>query len=1148
MNKLLRFSLLFCLALIVKAYASPDTAWQLSDWVIKDSINEVADGSRDLCNVFCREDGSLLRVKITTRETISASQDIHLDVTDKAGLSRTTSRNATYTSANWTVYRGVAELSWPLPANWSGLSKLSVILPDENGISADEGSVNMQTRNSLDNETGNCAFVHHGNQGLTYTNVFRGDDGSEGFDEILELHQLYSLPGNFHMSGTLISAAEWYDPSFNQWLRDGISEGWVAMLTSAYAQHIMPFVQDNMNNWAVNIEQDLVSTIYGYNAQVAWIPERVWLSNGYYPYSGIVDPWLGDNWTQHGVNAVILDDWPHASAGSDRKIHWMNNGSGITLRVIPIDGDFTGNCHYNPGAAIAQISATGRYGIVVYGTDWEAAAELADFSCPDCLENYSTVVTWVHDNYPAVGSWKLDAALANSDFNGTGIDITNGTYGLIGGTNGYGGSDNSWYTHWAGTASHSDFHSTPWNYGTVWWNAYLKLMAAPANNLSETAWYVLMTNLHETGWHDYMGGPISGWQHRYSSHIKNANVYAEAAHWAAGEYTIPVNAYYADADSDGVSEIILHNDRVMAVFESVGGRAQWIFAKGPGSENFSIVGSCNTYWAETDGDYDEPNSNNHQAAFADVDPHYRNELYDMVIESVTDSSARLRLSHNEVTKWISVKLNQPYLKAEYEVGPRTCYLRHGFSPDLLDMIWSADMDRVWPPDAAYMGFRNPNTGATGACILGNGGAYHQLDFSGTLLRGDELHGYDQFAFLLYAGATSAPDGSGRISELETLKTMNLDSYGPRLDAVAVFLNATTVEVSFNESVDITTAQNTANWSLQGFSGSYSITAAVRQADWRRVRLTISPALASGDAGQIVASNILDINSNLIDPDYDMATLTVPTGVTPHTIVIDGIKDFDLTNECLYAGTDTLVLTWDNNALYVGYYPKDLSTGDLFIHMDTNQQAGVGATTGSWGRESFADPFKIEYQVAIEGGVGGVQLNNWTGSAWNYPGASGVTSYNGWSGNPYTEVRIPWASIGNPAGLALAVSVTQEDNQITDRAFPTSNPTGNSITISQMYRLYQPYASGPMPLSGARPKDILSGELGSPDDLVIYTASGLINLAWSPVTNAAAYWIYRAEAAGGPYTYLDETSGTSYIDSTAVPGLRYFYRITAKAGI
>ena len=91
----------------------------------------------------------------------------------------------------------------------------------------------------------------------------------------------------------------------------------------------------------VVLETDMVEYMYGYDPHIAWIPERVWLSPGAYPDAGVID-WIGDNFQQHGINAVILDDWPHCNGSSSTKIHWMNNGSGVELRIIPINGNFVG--------------------------------------------------------------------------------------------------------------------------------------------------------------------------------------------------------------------------------------------------------------------------------------------------------------------------------------------------------------------------------------------------------------------------------------------------------------------------------------------------------------------------------------------------------------------------------------------------------------------------------------------------------------------------------------------------------------------------------------------------------------------------------------------------------------------------------------
>ena len=626
---------------------------------------------------------------------------------------------------------------------------------------------------------GNAAFVHHGNQGLTYSTVFYGEDpqSNSGFDEILEVHQSTYVPGNFHLSGTLMSAAQWHQPEFNDWLATGVSQGWIGMLTSAFGQHIMPFVTDDMNNWSVSIENSMIEYLYGYTPRVAWVPERVWLSPGSYPDSGVID-WIGDNWTQHGVNAVILDGWPHCNNHSSTKIHWMNNSSGINLRIIPLNGEFVGNVHYNAGAAINQIQNTGQFDILVYGTDWEFPAEMNEYANTDLLDNYETIINWCSQNYPAVNIWKLDDAINNSDFNGQGIEITNGTYNSIGGLDGYGGNNNSWYSNWAGTGSLSDNHNPQWNYGTVWSDAYNNLMNQPNNELSQLGWYTMMVNLHETGWHDYMGGPISGWEHNYSSHIKNANVYAEASRWAAGYYSDIVNAFYNDIDHDGVDELILFNNKIYTVFESIGGKINWMFIKDEYGNSKSVIGSDMAYWSETTGDYNE-NSHNHFAGLSDVYPNNQNNLYSLEIIQNESSQSIIKLSYYGVEKYITLNHNEQYLNISYNFHGNEGYVKSGWSPDLLDLIWSgkSHLQRLYGENVSYVGQRNSISGATISILLGNGGSNHVGEFEGTLVKGDEIRGYHRFNIKLFAGFTEAPydEYNNKIQQLDYLSSLDMST-------------------------------------------------------------------------------------------------------------------------------------------------------------------------------------------------------------------------------------------------------------------------------------------------------------------------------------------------------------------------------------
>ena len=727
---------------------------------------------------------------------------------------------------------------------------------------------------------GNCAFVHHGNQGLTYTEVFYGQypQDESGYDELLQVHQATGIPGNFHMSGTLMPAAQWHNPEFNEWLKQGIQDGYVAMTTSALGQHIMPFVTDEMNNWSVAIEEDMINYVYNYDAKVAWIPERVWLAQGHYPDAGVAD-WLGDNWAQHGIEAVILDDTPHLNGSSNLKIHWMNNGSGVNLRVIPINNDFVGKMMYDLDGAKNLVSSTGQYGIAVYGTDWEVAAEMNEHHDTNFLDNYENMIWWLHDNYPGVNAWKLDQAIYNSDFDGNTAEITPGTYWMLGGDNGYGGSDNSWYTHWASTVSHSDFHNPNWNYGYIWDNAFNHLMQAPNNGISQLGWYTMMINLHETGWHD--GEEISGWEHRYSSHIKNANVYATASFWANNEFEEPINSYWDDIDRDGTDELIMYNDKLFAVFETIGARASWVFIKDESGNAVSVVGSDVAYYPETDGDYNEA-SNIHFAALSDVNPNYQNDIYDVEINQNSATATQVSFNKNNLHRVCELNSGDDYITVTYQNNAEV-YVKSGFTPDLLELIWNgkAHIQRMWGDYGSYCGRRNSSSGATAAMILGNGGSTHSGEFEGTLVEGDEIHGDSNFKFYLYAGFTDEPydENQNKVVKLDSLANILSDDISPEIvSGNAYKVGSDKILLVFSEEISTETGENISNYQLNGFSGNYSVQSATLH-HLKGVTLKLNTNLEQNENGTIIVSNVEDLNGNAIQSPNNTANLTEIT--MPH---------------------------------------------------------------------------------------------------------------------------------------------------------------------------------------------------------------------------------------------------------------------------
>ncbi len=1083
--------------------------------------------------------------------------------------------------------RGAAVLELWLPAEWTVWSRL---LESGAGLGlatrAEAGAPladELEPARDGERSDHHVAFVHHGNQGLTWTDVLWGDEadsheqhwseyldtGSEhcGFDELLGLHDVLDVPGNFHVSGPLQSAAQWYYPDgtvegWNDWLARGVTEGWAGMLTSAYAQHIMPFVQDTMNDWAVHTHSQMTAWRYGYTPHVAWVPERVWVSpedtdgNPWNTAAHVVD-WIGDDWLPHGVYGVLLDQEEHCDYqnnwANDRHIYTIPVPGQGDLNVIPINGSFTGNCHHDAGAAWNMILGTSPDELLVYGTDWEVAAEVAGFAgqFPSALNNMIWLVQQIAASGGSVESMKLDAALGG--FGGGAINLQNGTYGLLGGRGGYGsdwlspGTANSWYGHFAGAASHSDQHVPQWNYGQTWNDTWGWLMGSPDNDLSTLAWYVLMTNVYETGWHD--GSEISGWIHRYSSHIKNARVYAEAGRWWSGQAWQGTGAQLADVDADGVEELVLHSDRVLAVFEPAGGRAPWIFAK-DSTDAASLVGSCSAYWVDTEGDYNDGSSNNHVAAFSDVSPLLENDSYTLTVDSTATDFARVRLSHPAgLVKTFSLRAGEPWLTCDYDT-PSETWVKNGFTPDYLDLLWNGSTTRLWDPGAAWpqsdwLGQRNTTTGWTAALVLGNGGAQHAGDFQGTLVKGDEIRGDGRFRFLFYAGRTTAPDAQGQVPELVSLALADLDVKGPELADSAPWLAPDLAVLDFNEAVDEASAENPAHWSLSGFPAGVSIVSAERQAWTRRVQLRLA-GLSGGVGGSITATGVTDLAGNLVDPAHDTALFSVPNGLTPHTPLVDGAQDFIPATELLENRADSLFLTWDSQTLYVAFRGRNLATGDFFVHLDTDGVAGSGASRDSWSRIGFSSARRPEYSVAVEGGGNSMQLNHWTGTAWTYTayGSHSGSSYEGWSGNLLTELRIPWSELGNPTQLALCAGFTQEATQVTVLAWPQANPVGTNVTYGSWFTFTQPPMDGPMPRMGVAPNNPVPAAPAAPQLSVTLLADGTLKLAWEPVAGALVYRIY---ALAAPWdepgtTPLAETPASEFILSPS--GTSGFYVVRA----
>ena len=256
MKKIL-FYVVICSLMIGSQVNGDLKSWSIEDFLGFDEVGDCNSGIGDMTSVFAKMKNEQLLIRVTFDDMINRKQDTdnflnenisivlkifyqnervyfndlsmvkisHFD--DGYNFLRTPKYNLFELAIDWYENIPLSELKFELQV----INQKLIVDSFNSDI--------VENRNG-----GNAAFVHHGNQGLTYSEVFYGQEPLEntGFDEVLEVHQATNIPGNFHLSGTLMPAAEWHNPEFNDWLVSGINDGYVSMFTSALGQHILPFV------------------------------------------------------------------------------------------------------------------------------------------------------------------------------------------------------------------------------------------------------------------------------------------------------------------------------------------------------------------------------------------------------------------------------------------------------------------------------------------------------------------------------------------------------------------------------------------------------------------------------------------------------------------------------------------------------------------------------------------------------------------------------------------------------------------------------------------------------------------------------------------------------------------------------------------
>ncbi len=518
------------------------------------------------------------------------------------------------------------------------------------------------------------AIVHHANQYMItngYQNREGLDDvigtrgGDTGYLKVFQLHQMYKIPFNLHLSGTLLEAIVWHHPDILSDLRDLRRQGLLDLIGSCYGQNIMRFFGDQHNLKQLDEELTLYGQHLGVEPQalkVFWPPERVWDTKRLAPL--LTDKKLSNG----GYEYILLDDrlFHPIDAMASRNVFDQGNERSLTdfypcrilqgngLTALPISYFLRHNIPFHDQVSFRGLGkffhslVTGNSNaecslIAIYGDDLEKSAGCCGWA-EQGPERYENLLKWLVRN-PWVRPVKLNDWAGHCDACEKPIEV--GTYYEMSHHFGAGEDYEKWY---------DDPKWDKYRNYYAWSEEKVSGASARGANsaLLEMAWKHLLASSWETAWHTPPHGTHgeassaqepSPWIKAIASHSRHAAVIAEAACWMK-EKDQSSHAYLQDIDHDGDDELILKNDRLFAVFApSSGARLINLFSVS-GTQGRMVIGNpCDDWnWMEDLNKYMEIPPN-HPGALADAG--HENDRYEIALIETHGDEARAILVNQE---------------------------------------------------------------------------------------------------------------------------------------------------------------------------------------------------------------------------------------------------------------------------------------------------------------------------------------------------------------------------------------------------------------------------------------------------------------------------------------------------------------------
>ena len=603
------------------------------------------------------------------------------------------------------------------------------------------------------NKSAKVMLVAHGNQAIQPASVTQKlvHDGAatnaSGYFRLIKTHEDYNAPLTLHLTPTLASALQWAanpapgtwpnndGPTLNQRIAALVASNRIDLVGSTFSDHIPKYFLQDFNDSNKLLAEQFLDGIYGTNSasrSIFWAPERV------------LDTTSLATIDNMGYSYVFADQMKHFVKWFGRTPALGTEGYRINevngMKIFPIhdvtsaylDQTLDGGSSLPVRQLLSRRSRSGVQDQVA--VLWR---DMGDFASDAKATSYDSNVRWLSSR-----PWiRVVTAQQIAD-----NQIS------------YPGQDSNTYTTWgsiprgtgqtlAQTAKDWVDHATQGNYDN-WYNgsdkeeglknrtfgasavfgqvgdsghaneAWLAANNAYRSNLRQVAAAVIHGAMFQTAFHNTTNNDLSKFStgeyiypdndsdQKLTDFARNtqaqarfANIYGRVQTWAASP---TLGATAEDVDLDGVSEYLLYNNRVFAVFEKKGGRMTAAWLRDPLSGNvWQVAGNFASY---SNTDTEDEGESNFVGETTTLNAYRTSGFKDWwavtggngsntaVNADYTVASAASgtgwTFSQGGISKTITLAdASTGNLTAAYTLtGPSKLYVRFGLAPNLLDLM------------------------------------------------------------------------------------------------------------------------------------------------------------------------------------------------------------------------------------------------------------------------------------------------------------------------------------------------------------------------------------------------------------------------------------------------------------------------------